>query len=97
GAFFHNSNDFDDGFRQTAQAPEVSYVLSFSPADVKMDGKFHALKVTVDGGFPVDGCEAGTALEVRDEHEDRLPDRAGHLPDSRGRARYRDEEAGRVE
>src|ERR1039457_294249 len=50
GAFFHNSNDFDDGFRQTAQAPEVSYVLSFSPADVKMDGKFHALKVTVDGG-----------------------------------------------
>jgi VWFA-related protein len=50
GAFFHNSNDFDDGFRQTAQAPEVSYVLSFSPADVKMDGKFHALKVTVDSG-----------------------------------------------
>jgi VWFA-related protein len=47
GTFFQNSNDFDDGFRQTAQIPEVTYVLSFSPSDVKMDGKFHALKVTV--------------------------------------------------
>ena len=46
GAFFHHSNDFDAGIRETAQAPEVSYVLSFSPTDVKMDGKFHALKVT---------------------------------------------------
>ena len=46
GTFFHNSNDFDDGLRQTAQAPEVYYVLSFSPQDVKLDGKFHELKIT---------------------------------------------------
>ena len=50
GTFFHNSNDFDDGFRQTAQAPQVSYVLSFSPSNVKMDGKFHPLKVTLNTG-----------------------------------------------
>jgi VWFA-related protein len=50
GTFFHNSNDFDEGLRQTAQAPEVYYVLSFSPADAKMDGKFHPLKVTVKTG-----------------------------------------------
>ena len=48
GTFFHNSNDFDDGLRQTAQAPEVYYVLSFSPQDVKLDGKFHELKITLN-------------------------------------------------
>jgi VWFA-related protein len=47
GVFFHNSNDFGDGFRQAAAIPEVYYVLTFSPLDIKMDGKFHALKVTV--------------------------------------------------
>jgi VWFA-related protein len=47
GVFFHNSNDFGDGFRQTAEIPEVSYVLSFSPENVKMDGKLHSLKVTL--------------------------------------------------
>ena len=50
GTFFHNSNDFDDGLRQTAQAPEVYYVLSFSPRDVKLDGRFHPLKVTLNTG-----------------------------------------------
>jgi VWFA-related protein len=50
GTFFHNSNDFDDGLRQTAQAPEVYYVLSFSPQNVKLDGKFHPLKVTLNTG-----------------------------------------------
>jgi VWFA-related protein len=50
GTFFHNSNDFDDGLRQTAQAPEVYYVLSFSPQDVKLDGRFHPLKVTLNTG-----------------------------------------------
>jgi len=54
GTFFHNSNDFDDGLRQTAQAPEVYYVLSFSPRDVKLDGRFHPLKVTLNTG---DGWE----------------------------------------
>ena len=47
GVFFHNSNDFDDGFRQAAAVPEVYYVLAFSPQDVKLNGKFHSLKVTL--------------------------------------------------
>ena len=52
GVFFQNSNDFDDGFRQAAAVPEVSYVLSFSPQKVKLNGKFHSLKVTLNTREP---------------------------------------------
>jgi len=47
--FFHNSNDLDAGFRLAAAAPEVSYLLGFSPVSLKYDGKFHELKVTLAG------------------------------------------------
>ncbi len=47
GRFFTNNNDLVHGFRDLAAAPEVSYLLGFSPADVPTDGKFHALKVKV--------------------------------------------------
>lgn len=47
GVFFHNSNDLDDGFRRVASTPEYSYVLGFSPANLKLDGSFHALKLTL--------------------------------------------------
>jgi VWFA-related protein len=47
GVFFHNSNDFAEGFREAAAVPEVYYVLSFSPQDVKLNGKFHSLKVSL--------------------------------------------------
>ena len=50
GTYFRNSNDFDQGFRETAQAPDVYYVLSFSPHDVKLDGKSHTLKVALNAG-----------------------------------------------
>jgi VWFA-related protein len=53
GVFFHNSNDFDDGFRQAAAVPEVYYVLTFSPPNIKLDGKFHSLKVTVKSRAPL--------------------------------------------
>ena len=43
GTFFHNSNDLNEGFRRTADAPEYIYILGFSPQ--KLDGKFHKLKV----------------------------------------------------
>ena len=52
GVFFHNSNDFDDGFRQAAAVPEVYYVLAFSPQEVKLNGKFHSLKVTLSTHEP---------------------------------------------
>jgi len=53
GVFFHNSNDFNDGFRQAAALPEVFYVLTFSPPNIKLDGKFHSLKVTVNSREPL--------------------------------------------
>jgi VWFA-related protein len=46
GTFFHNRNDIDQGLLQAAAEPEVSYVLGFSPQNLKLDGKYHHLKVT---------------------------------------------------
>jgi VWFA-related protein len=54
GALFHNNNDFDEGFRRIAAAPEYSYVLGFSPQNLKLDGKFHSLKVTVKNPSKLD-------------------------------------------
>jgi VWFA-related protein len=48
GVFFHNNNDFDEGFRRVAQAPEYSYVLAFTPQNLKLDGSFHNLKITLN-------------------------------------------------
>jgi len=45
GTFFHNSNDLEAGLKLAGGAPEVSYVLGFSPQNQKMDGKYHTLKV----------------------------------------------------
>jgi VWFA-related protein len=47
GAYFHNNNDLDEGFRRVAAAPEYSYVLGFSPQNLKMDGHYHKLKVAL--------------------------------------------------
>lgn len=49
GTFFHNRNDIDQGLLQAAQEPEVSYVLGFTPQNLKLDGKYHHLKVTLTG------------------------------------------------
>ena len=48
GAFFHNNNDLQAGFRQLAAAPQYRYLLQFSLDGVKADGKYHRLKVKVD-------------------------------------------------
>ncbi len=47
GTYFHNSNDLDEGFRRVGALPEVYYVLAFSPQNLKLDGRFHTLKVSV--------------------------------------------------
>jgi hypothetical protein len=44
---FQNNNDLDSGFARLASAPEYYYLLAFSPQNLKMDGNFHALKVTL--------------------------------------------------
>src|ERR1035441_9749330 len=45
--FVQNTNDLDAGFARVATAPEYYYLLAFSPQNLKMDGSFHALKVTL--------------------------------------------------
>ena len=47
GTFYHGTNDFDEGVARTAAAPEALYILGFSPLDLKVDGKYHNLKVTL--------------------------------------------------
>jgi VWFA-related protein len=47
GIFFHNNNDLNAGFARVAAAPDVSYVLGFSPQALKPDGSFHRLKITM--------------------------------------------------
>ena len=47
GKFFHNRNDVDEAMREAGAAPAYSYLLGFSPQNLKIDGRFHALKVAL--------------------------------------------------
>jgi VWFA-related protein len=47
GTYFHNRNDLDVGMERAVVAPEVSYLLGFSPQNLKLDGRFHSLKVSL--------------------------------------------------
>jgi VWFA-related protein len=47
GTFFHNRNDLDVGMLRAVASPDVSYVLGFSPQNLKLDGHFHTLKVSL--------------------------------------------------
>jgi VWFA-related protein len=47
GTFFHNRNDVDAGLRQAVAAPRLSYLLGFSPQNMKIDGRYHTLKVSL--------------------------------------------------
>jgi VWFA-related protein len=47
GTFYHNNNDLVEGFRRVGARPEYLYILGFSPQNLKFDGNFHALKVTL--------------------------------------------------
>jgi VWFA-related protein len=50
GGTANMSNDFDAGVRKAAAAPEYLYVLGFVPQNLKADGSFHPLKVTLAPG-----------------------------------------------
>ncbi|MBV8514117.1 MAG: VWA domain-containing protein [Acidobacteria bacterium] len=45
GTFFHNRNDLDVGMHRAMAAPDISYLLGFSPQNLKLDGNFHTLRV----------------------------------------------------
>jgi VWFA-related protein len=47
GTFFHNRNDLDEGLREAVAAPPLAYLLGFSPQNLKVDGRFHGLKVSL--------------------------------------------------
>jgi len=47
GTFFHNRNDVDVGMERAGSTPEISYVLGFSPQNMKVDGSYHTLKVSL--------------------------------------------------
>ena len=66
GVFFHNSNDFNQGFSEAAAVPEAYYMLTFSPQDVKLNGKFHSLKVILNtpGHFTVQARRGYFASEA---------------------------------
>ena len=82
GNFFHNNNDMDEGFRRVADSPEYYYVLGFTPQNLKLDGKFHSLKVNlkvhgkydlqVRRGYFAPRHDIGLAEEAKREIEDEM-------------------------
>jgi VWFA-related protein len=51
GTFFHNNTDLGEGLNRIAAQPEFIYVLGFTPQNLKFDGSYHALKVTLAKGL----------------------------------------------
>jgi len=46
GIMFQKNNDLREGYKRTTQPPEFIYMLGFSPQNLKLDGAYHALKVS---------------------------------------------------
>jgi VWFA-related protein len=82
GTWFHDSNDLEEGFKRTAAAPEYYYLLGFSPENLKFDGSYHNLKVTLKKpagfvlqarrGYYAPKHEVDAAQEARREIEEAL-------------------------
>ncbi len=49
GTFYHNRNDIDVALREAVAAPVASYLLGFSPQNLKFNGSFHTLRVSLAG------------------------------------------------
>jgi VWFA-related protein len=49
GWAFHGNNDLGQGLREVASAPDTYYFLAYVPSNLKFDGKFHSIKVTLAG------------------------------------------------
>ena len=50
GILIENTNDLEAGFKRVAAVPDTSYTLAFSPENLKHDGAYHSLKVTLVSG-----------------------------------------------
>jgi len=82
GTFFQHNNDLDEGLRRVSTAPEYYYVLGFAPQNLKLDGNFHGLKVTVKSpekltiqsrrGYFVPKHVADPTQEAKEEIDDAL-------------------------
>ncbi len=57
GKYYHDKG-FKEAFDQTANPPEFTYILGFSPQNLKFDGGFHRLKVAL-------GNAKGLELQAR--------------------------------
>jgi VWFA-related protein len=70
GQYLHDTNDWAGSLRAAVAAPEVSYVLGFSPPG-NPDGKYHSLKTRVRGnrGYRVESRPGYHATESANEHE----------------------------
>jgi hypothetical protein len=90
GTFVWNSNDYAAGFARLAATPEYTYVLAFSPRDLKADGSFHQLRVSLKNqkglevfarsGYYAPSAEANATEAVREEIRDAVFSR-GELGD----------------
>ncbi len=49
GTHYKNRNDLDVALREAMAAPATSYLLGFSPQNLKLNGSFHNLKVSLAG------------------------------------------------
>jgi VWFA-related protein len=58
GAWFHGNNDYKAGFLKVAATPDTIYILGFSPENLKLDGSYHKLKVSL-------ASPKGFALQAR--------------------------------
>ena len=80
GNFFHNNNDLDAGFKSVAATPEYFYTLGFAPQNLKLDGSYHHLKVSLKDpakltlqarrGYYAPKHAADPAQEAKQEIED---------------------------
>jgi hypothetical protein len=82
GNFFHDSNDLAAGFKRVAALPEYYYVLGFAPQNLKFDGSYHSLKVSLKSptgltlqarrGYFAPKHEVDAAQEAKREIEETL-------------------------
>ena len=79
GTFLRGDNDIQGAIRRLDVSPEFVYVLGFSPTQLKLDGKLHPLKVTLNrrgftiqarSGYYAVGTEPGETARRHQQMQD---------------------------